>query len=508
MKNPLLCAIISIVSIGLCHSPLHADSDQQPMNILWIMADDLNTWPLDYESPYAGGKLIAPNMKRLAENSVNFVHAYTAAPTCSPSRTAFLSGVAPWVSGHYHNITGANESQPLRDSVAIGTTFSQAGYYTNSFGKVKHGYASGLASNGPPLNRRDGGGVTNPPLMPIGKGEQDWGPIEMPEEQMHDTRVADLLIEELQKDHDKPFFIAGGMFNPHMPWYVPQKYFDMYPLDTLNLPELPKDDLDDLPPLALAMTQGKAKFVKSVVDGGHLPSAVQAHLATITYIDTHIGRVLDALEKSAYRDNTIVIFFSDHGFHLGEKNRWQKGTLWEQATHIPFMIHVPNNANNGVNSERFISTLDIYPTLVDLCGLEMPPHLDGRSLRPLLEDPEAEWPSTAITGSTNKGIPELAHLSIRNENGRYIRYSATEEEFYDHNKDPNEWTNEINNPEYAAVIETMRGLLPSIEEAALPMPQQLKNKGIFDKLQKEKAEARAAQKAKAEARKAAEKADI
>jgi len=465
------------------------------MNILWIMADDLNAWPLDFQSPYAGGKCIAPNLKKFTESSVNFVHAYTASPTCSPSRTAFLSGVAPWKSGHYHNLPGGNESEPLINSTPIGETFKEAGYYLATAGKISHGYGSGFPS-GPRLNRRDAGGVSKMPLMPVGKGEQDWGPIEMPEEEMHDTKVADFAIAELGKAHDQPFFVTCGTFNPHMPWYVPQKYFDLYPLEELTVPELPEDDLDDLPPLALAMTQGKADFVQRVIQGGHLKSAVQAHLATITYVDAQFGRILDALDESPYRDNTIVILFSDHGFHLGEKNRWQKGTLWEQATHIPFLIRLPGNPSNGNTCERFISTLDIYPTLTELCGITPPDTLDGRSLVPLLTDPSAQWESTAITGSTNKGLPELAHLSIRNELGRYIRYSAAEEEFYDHHKDPKEWTNEINNPEYSHIVEQMRALLPSIEDTALPMPQQLKNQGVWKQLRDEQAARRENQKSK------------
>lgn len=180
---------------------------------------------------------------------------------------------------------------------------------------------------------------------------------------MNDTSYADAAIKQLQKKHDKPFFIGCGLFHPHMPWYVPQKYFDMYPLDEIVLPELKEDDLDDVPPLGRALTDGKIKFVKEVLKHDLQKEAVQAYLATTTYADTQMGRVLDALENSPYRDNTLVVLISDHGFHLAEKSHWQKMTLWEEATHCLMMFRVPGMTKAGGQSERFVSLQDIYPTL-------------------------------------------------------------------------------------------------------------------------------------------------
>ena len=195
---------------------------------------------------------------------------------------------------------------------------------------------------------------------------------------------------------------------------------------------------------------------------------MQAYLATTTYADAQIGRVLDALEKSAYRDSTIVVLLSDHGFHLGEKNHWQKATLWEEGTHCLLMARVPGVTVEGGVSERFVSLQDLYPTLTELCRLDKPDYVDGRSLLPLLKDPVAEWESTALTSLGDRYGER--YVSIRNERYRYTRYGADEEEFYDCERDPKEWKNQIGNPEYAAAIKVMRTKVPRLDEMAIAMP--------------------------------------
>jgi arylsulfatase A-like enzyme len=290
---------------------------------------------------------------------------------------------------------------------------------------------------------------------------------------MNDTGGANKAIAVLEKQHDKPFFLAYGSFNPHMPWYVPQKYFDRYPLDQIVLPELKENDLDDLPPLAKAVSDGIGSFADKVIKAGKHKEAVQAYLATTTYVDTQIGRVLEALEKSPYKDNTIVVFLTDHGLHLGEKLHWQKTTLWEEGTHTLLMFRAPGVSKAGGVSERFVSLLDIYPTLAELCGLTPPAYVDGRSLVPLLKDPKAPWESTAITGLCNKTKTDLAYISIRHELGRYTRYGSDQEEFYDASKDPHEWSNQIDNPKFATTAEKLRALVPGFKEVAQPLPSAL-----------------------------------
>lgn len=468
--NKTIALFMLFVILAFC---ARADAAERRMNVLFLVADDLNSWLLGDPDRYAG-KVVAPNLRKFAESGVNFTRAYTAAPVCSPSRTAFFSGVAPWKSGHYHNTPGAHVSQPLNQALSLAGLFKRAGYTTASYGKITHGWDQREHWDERIGHKRDPA-PPGAPLTPVGRGEQDWGPIHLSEEEMNDTQNADAAIAQLHKKHDKPFFIAFGTFNPHMPWYVPKKYFDMFPLDEVQTPELLKNDLEDIPLPGRELTDGKSKFVDAVLKNGLHKEAVQAYLATTAYVDAQMGRVLDALENSPYKDNTIVVFLTDHGFHLGEKHHWQKATLWEEATHVLLMFRVPGMTRPGSVSRRFVSLLDIYPTLAELCDLKPPPDLDGRSLVPLLKSPEAEWQSTAITGLTSKRGPWSAYISLRNEQGRYIRYHDGQEEFYDTRKDPHEWSNRIGNPTYVDVLKQMRSAIPSPSDAAPPLPKVLSN---------------------------------
>jgi len=448
--------------------PAHADELQKRPNVLFLVADDMNTWLLDDPNRY-DGKVVAPNLRALAESGVNFRHAYTAAPVCCPSRTAFFSGVSPWKSGVYHNAQQTDQSKPLGQALSLAGMFHKAGYSTAGYGKITHGWDQKGHWDEKIGHKRDPA-PPGAPLTPVGRGEQDWGPIHLAEEDMNDTSNVDAAIRQLQRKHDRPFFIACGTFNPHMPWYVPKKYFDMFPLDEVTTPKMLPNDLDDVPPLGRALTKGKSRFVDSILEHGLHGNAVRGYLATTAYVDAQLGRLLDALNKSPYRDNTIVVFLSDHGFHLGEKHHWQKATLWEEATHCLLMIRAPGVSAGGVACERFVSLQDVYPTLAELCGITPPSYLDGRSLVSLLEDPKAAWKSTAITCLSDKGKPLQGYVTVRNKTGRYVRYAQGQEEFYDASTDPREWTNQIDNPKYARLIERLRALAPSPSEMAAPMP--------------------------------------
>ena len=470
MSNFSFAIAVTAFVVLFCASGRAAESTAaKPMNVLLLIADDMNSWPLEDPDRYAG-KVVAPNLNALAASGVSFTRAYTAAPVCSPSRTAFFSGVAPWKSGHYHNTPGADTSEPLKKALSLAGFFKRAGYTTAGFGKITHGWDQKEYWDEKIGHKRDPA-PPGAPLTPVGRGEQDWGPIHLAEREMNDSQNADRAIAELQKQHDKPFFIAFGTFNPHMPWYVPQKYFDMFPLEEIALPEIRKDDLDDVPALGRELTHGKSKFVDAVLEQGLHKEGVQAYLATIAYADAQLGRVLDALDESPHRDNTIVVFLTDHGFHLGEKHHWQKATLWEEATHTLLMVRVPSTTPKGGVCQRFVSLQDIYPTLAELCSSEPPAYLDGHSLVPLLKDPQAQWDSTAITGLTSKGGPWSAYISIRNETGRYIRYGADQEEFYETTQDPHEWTNQIDNAKFATTIAQLRAAVPKLSEMATPLPQ-------------------------------------
>lgn len=428
------------------------------MNVLLLIADDLNTWILEKPERYSG-KVIAPNLKKLGESGLVFTHAYTASPFCVPSRTSMFSGVSPHKSGVYHNQTDVSSSEPLGEAISLFETFKVSGYSMYGYGKITHGWSGKNVWDDKQGHKRDPR-PPGAPIQPVGKGEQDWGPIHLLEEEMNDTGGADRTIAILQEKHDKPFFLTYGTFNPHMAWFVPQKYFDLFPLDSVKVPELNPDDFDDLPPLADEVVGGKRKFTQSVLKAGLHKSAVQAYLATTAYVDAQHGRVLDALENSPYKDNTIVVFLSDHGFHLAEKDHWQKGTLWEEATNSMLMFRVPGMTEAGGVTKRCVSLQDLYPTLMELCQIEKPSHVDGESLVPILKNPKIDWPSTAISYLYDR------YASIRTEQYRYIRYKEGQQELYDRYKDPHEWKNEVNNPDYAKVTQELNDQLPGVEKMA------------------------------------------
>ncbi len=445
----------SLLALLTCSVATAAD---KPPNVLLLIADDLNTWLLEDPDRYAG-KVVAPNIKKLAESGVAFRSAYAASPVCCPSRTALLSGVRPWQSGMYMNGLESSGSVALKNATSLPGLFKNAGYFTASYGKVGHGWRLGKVWDDELPHRRDPA-PPKAPLLPFTRGEQDWGLTHLAEEEMNDTKMADAAIAQLQKKHDKPFFVACGLFHPHMPWYVPKKYFDMFPLEDVKLPPILKNDLDDLPALGHEVTSSKSKFVDQVIAKGVHKQGVQAYLAATAYVDAQMGRVLDALEKSEYRDNTIVIFISDHGFHLGEKHHWQKNTLWEEATHCNLMVRAPGATSPKGVCERFVSLQDVYPTLAELCALKAPEYVEGKSLVPLLKDPKAAWESTAITSWGDR------YVTIRTEKHRYIRYREGEEELYDHSKDPHEWTNQIKNKDYAGELELLRSKVPALKDMA------------------------------------------
>jgi len=277
---------------------------------------------------------------------------------------------------------------------------------------------------------------------------------------MHDFKVADYCIDYLSQSHDNPFFLACGIYNPHGPWWVPQKYFDMYPLDEIQLPEVPDNDLDDLPPTAVRIAHSILNSHQEVIEKGKWCHFVQAYLACITFADTQIGRVLDALEKSPYADNTIVCLWSDHGWHLGEKLHWHKSTLWERSCHSQFIWKVPGITKPGTRCEKPVELQSIYPTLSSLCGLQAPETVEGYDLTSLLKDPGADWHYPAIT------VMAPEYQTLRTDDWRYITYGKGQEELYNHKEDPNEWTNLADDPNYKDLKERLKQMLPEAAESA------------------------------------------
>ena len=269
---------------------------------------------------------------------------------------------------------------------------------------------------------------------------------------MGDAKVADWVIRQLGQEHEKPFFLASGFFRPHLPWYVPRAYFDHYPLDSIRLPEILEDDLADVPRAGLAMAR-RAGDHKNVTQHGQWRKAVQGYLASIEFADAQVGRVIEALDRSSYKENTIIVLWSDHGWHLGEKEHWRKFTLWERATRV---------TEPGGRSPRPVNLIDVYPTLVDLAGLPARSGLDGLSLRPLLENPAAEWERPSLT------THRRGNHAVRGERWRYIRYADGSEELYDHHLDDPEWRNLARDSRYADVKKRLSARIPETEAPEAP----------------------------------------
>ena len=450
----------AIAALACCLGPAAMASDQRP-NVLFIAVDDLNDW-----IGCMGGhpQTQTPNLDRLAKQGVLFTNAYCAAPACNPSRCALLNGIRPYTSGVYLN------PQPWRpvlpDAVTLPQHFMAHGYDVRGGGKIFHGRYEDKASwhewfdSGPtpPLSQQE---RKNPHSR---AGGIVWGNLhDTPDSEMLDYRMASWAVDYLQQKQKKPFFLAVGFKRPHMPWQAPGKYYDKFPLEQIVLPNVPDDDLDDVPTAGVKMAKPNGDHAK-VLATGNWKYAVQGYLATINFLDGQLGRVLDALEKSPYRDNTIICLWSDHGWHLGEKKHWRKFALWEEATRAPMMWAGPGVTTQGSVCHRPVDFMNIYPTLADLCDLPVGDHLAGVSLRPLLADVDAAWDLPAIT-THGRG-----NHAVRNGKWRYIRYADGSEELYDRTSDPNEWTNLAGDAKFRNVKQELAAFLPAADDEAQNAP--------------------------------------
>ena len=431
--------------------------DATKPNVLFIAIDDLNDWV-----GCLGGHpdVKTPNIDRLAKRGVLFTHAYCSAPACNPSRASLLTGILPSTSGVYHN------NQPWRPvmpkAVTLPQHFMAHGYRVVGGGKIFHGGYPDPASWHEYVKQGPDPMPPNRPLNGIPKTAHfDWGPIDVSDDEMDDSKIAKWATKYLSQEHNRPFFLGVGLFRPHLPWYVPRKYFDMYPPEKVTLPNVNENDLDDVPPIGRQMARPEGDHRK-VIETNNWRKAVSAYLACISFTDTNVGRVLDALDRSAHANNTIVVLWGDHGWHLGEKLHWRKFALWEEATHAPLIFAAPGIARMEAKCTRTVSFIDAYPTLIELCGLSPRTELEGVSLLPLLKNPSAPWDRPALTthGRNNH--------SVRSERWRYIRYSDGTEELYDHESDPLEWTNLAEKPEHAQLKEKLAHWLPKVSADDAP----------------------------------------
>lgn len=426
-------------------------------NVLFIEVDDLNHWVTHLGR---NKQVMTPNIDRLAKMGVTFSHAYAAAPVCNPSRAALMSGLRPSTTGVYDNNIDWRPAIP--QDITLVTQFRRHGYRAFGAGKIYHESFSRHEEWDDYYRER--AGQCNLLNATDGVGGIKFSPVDCGDEGISDHGIASYGIEQLQRKHDKPFFLSIGFHKPHMPWNVPKKYFDMYPLDTIELPPYREDDLIDIPPAGVKMARGpgssspdKPSDHELMLKSGRWKEAVQAYLAAISYVDGQVGRLLDALDKSEYRDNTIIVLFGDHGWSLGEKHHWRKFALWEEPTRAPLIWVAPGVTKAGTTSGRIVDFMSIYPTLADLCGLPTPEHVEGVSIRKLLADPNAEW--TGI-GLTTHGFKNHA---VRTPEWRYIRYANGDEELYDETKDPYEWTNLARDGRHGGVKAELAKLFPKVD---------------------------------------------
>jgi arylsulfatase A-like enzyme len=294
-----------------------------------------------------------------------------------------------------------------------------------------------------------------------GVGGLKFAPLDCRDDELREWKITDDGIAALQKKHDKPFFLAVGLHKPHLPWNVPQKWFDQFPLESIQLPPYLANDLDDIPPPGKRLARPEGDHA-AIVKSGRWKEAVQAYLATIAYMDMNIGRLLDAFEKSAYRDNTIVVLWGDHGWHLGEKSHWRKFTLWEEGTRTPLIWVAPGITSPNTTCDRPVDLMSIYPTLTALAGIPRPKHVEGVDIRPLLADPRAPWTTPAIINYRFK------NHAARSTDWRYIRYENGDEELYDVRRDSNEYVNLAARPEHAATKAALAKFFPAINAPTPP----------------------------------------
>ncbi len=456
------------VPLSIVASPLvasGAEAAERP-NILFITIDDMNDW---IGVMGTNPDVQTPHLDQFASTATLFTEAHCQFPLCGPSRASIMSGMHPDTLRIWSGDAGIEKTNQRTEELGGRTLdkhFQDQGYKTIFRAKVYHGTVNSSFGNAHfDVFGGNGSWGPKPPekLNYDHNGTQtDWGAYPATDEEMSDYQTATWVADQLTQTHDKPFFMGVGIMRPHVPFYVPQKWFDLYDRETLTMPPYKSDDWEDLP----AGADSNATFWSPHIelfpdedpDSDNLigfdgwRDAVHAYLACISFLDAQIGRILDALEASPYADNTIVVILSDHGYHVGEKNLIQKHSLWERSTHVPLLVKLPGQMTGQVSS-RPVGLIDLYPTLTELADLPEPPRYEGRSLVPLLEEPDLEWSHPVLT---NNGTGNHAAST---EDWRYIRYGDDsgpgEGELYDMNQDRNEWHNVVTNPQYEPVREEL-----------------------------------------------------
>lgn len=457
-------------------SDAFAAASRKP-NVLFISTDDLN---LDLGT-YGHPVVKTPHIDRLAGRGVRFDVAYCQYPLCNPSRVSMLTGVRP-DTARVHNLATDFRTTVISNAVTLPQLFKQNGYFTARVGKIFHyGVPREIGTSGKddPISwdkfinpiGRDKTEEQKVKVLTRGTGKETIGFamawLEMDgtdEEQTDGQGVTETikLLEQAAKS-DKPFFIGMGFYRPHTPFVATKKWFDLYPKEKVQLPEVPKDDTNDIPDVSLYIRPPNYGLSDS-----DLRDCVRGYWASVSFLDDQVGRLIDALDRLKLADNTIIVVFSDNGFLLGQHGQWQKQLLFDESARVPLIIYAPGVKGNGKGSPRPVELLDVYPTLKELCKLPDPPQtLEGRSLVPLLEHPSAPFKPAVfsqVTRSLGKGKTIMGY-SARTERWRYTEWGEDGKhgrELYDHRSDPQELRNLVDDPQQAAVVREMRKHLTAV----------------------------------------------
>ncbi|GGZ25222.1 choline-sulfatase [Echinicola pacifica] len=470
MRNSLFLVFgWMVITLGSCSNKPQKAAIVEPVkppNVLFIAVDDLNNW-LGSMNNYSNTK--TPNLDKLAAQGVLFTNAHCQAPLCGPSRASIMTGLRPSSTGIYGMIEDdkiRSDNPTTQELTFLPEYFKEQGYYTMGVGKLFHSHApegvfdeSGgrVKGFGPLPDKRfvwDGFGDSD--RENYGRTSTDWGAFPEADSLMPDHQSVDWVIERLQRNYDQPFFMGMGFLRPHVPLYVPQKWFDLHPLDSIQVPPYLANDLDDVPPVALQINDlPMMPSTEWAKDSGEWKKIIQAYLACVSYVDYEIGRLMQALKTSEYADNTVIVLWSDHGYRLGEKGTFAKHALWDPATKAPLMFS-GGTVPKGKVIDTPVEMLSIYPTLLELCGLPANKNNEGRSLIPLIQGrKEIEEPVAITTYGMN-------NHAVRAQDYRYIHYEDGTEELYDLAKDPNEWDNQADNPQYSEVKSRLKSHLPSL----------------------------------------------
>lgn len=448
--------------VAILSGTFSCTKDRHPKpNVLFIAVDDLNDWISLYD---AENPIKTPNMERLAARGVFFRHAYASSPSCNPSRTSLLTGTRPHKTGVYGNKSDWRKALPNVETIQ--QYFMKHGYYSAGAGKIFHHHWDGAfhdsASFDDFLSMPDTYPDSPMPETKLngfewyGSKNTDWGAWPLDETEAVDFKTADYARDFLSRSHDRPFFLSVGIFRPHMPFFAPSKYREQYPLSDAVMPEINDRDWDDLPTGAGNLMKPTRWFWEGMEralqeNPQSLAEMVVSYQAAASFADAQIGRILDALEQSPYADNTVIVLWSDHGFHLGEKQHIEKFALWEKTTRVPFVIAAPGIAPGTVDAPVDLTT--VYPTLVDICNLPPKDELEGLSVMPLIDNPDSVFPPALMTYMPG-------NHAIRTTRWRYIRYADGSEELYDHTQDEHEWTNLANDGRYREIIDSLSTFLP------------------------------------------------